>query len=105
LNICLKPNAGDEQFIEAFSKVYEFIDSAKSELIILQCGADGLKNDPLTHLAYSENAHYHAAKELHKLAHKHNAKMIALGGGGYNRDNIARAWSNVVKALLEDIVI
>jgi hypothetical protein len=25
--------------------------------------------------------------------------MIALGGGGYNRNNIAAAWVEVVKAL------
>jgi acetoin utilization deacetylase AcuC-like enzyme len=25
--------------------------------------------------------------------------MIALGGGGYNRNNIAIAWSEVVKVL------
>ena len=101
LNICLKPGADDQQFIEAFDKVYQFVDKAEPELIVLQCGADGLKNDPLTHLAYTADAHYHATKQLHRLAHKHDAKIVALGGGGYNRDNIARAWSNVVKALLE----
>ncbi len=102
MNICLKPNADDEQFIKAFERVEAFIDDAKPEFIILQCGADSLKDDPITHLAYSENAHYHASKALHKLAHKHsNGRFIALGGGGYNRDNLARAWSNVVKAMLE----
>ncbi|RMF32498.1 MAG: acetoin utilization protein AcuC [Candidatus Nitrosothermus koennekii] len=100
MNICMKPNADEEEFIKAFDKAKEFIDNSKPELIIFQCGADCLKGDPITHLAYTEKAHYYASKELHKLAHKHNAKIIALGGGGYNRNNIARAWLEVVKGLL-----
>jgi acetoin utilization deacetylase AcuC-like enzyme len=27
--------------------------------------------------------------------------MLALGGGGYNRRNIARAWTRVLQALVE----
>jgi acetoin utilization deacetylase AcuC-like enzyme len=27
--------------------------------------------------------------------------VLALGGGGYNRQNIARAWTRVVEALVE----
>jgi acetoin utilization deacetylase AcuC-like enzyme len=26
--------------------------------------------------------------------------LLALGGGGYNRDNLARAWTAVITALL-----
>jgi len=101
INLPLRPYATDDDFISAFTKVDEFVDNAKPELIILQCGADGLKGDPITHLQYSANAHKHATKALHKLAHKHcNGRIIALGGGGYNRDNIAAAWVEVVKALI-----
>ena len=101
INLPLRPYATDDDFINAFNKVEEFVDNAKPELIILQCGADGLKGDPITHLQYSANAHKHATSSLHKLAHKHcNGRIIALGGGGYNRDNIASAWVEVVKALI-----
>lgn len=101
INLPLKPYATDNDFMQAFNKVEDFLDSAKPELIILQCGADGLKGDPITHLQYSANVHQHATSILHKLAHKHcNGRMIALGGGGYNRNNIADAWVEVVKALI-----
>lgn len=100
LNLPLKPLATDDDFINVFNKVEEFIDNSKPELIILQCGADGLKGDPITHLQYSANAHKHATNVLHKLAHKHcSGRMIALGGGGYNRGNIGDAWVEVVKEL------
>ena len=28
--------------------------------------------------------------------------LLAVGGGGYNRDNIARAWTSVVAAMVEN---
>ncbi len=103
LNICLAPNSNDQVFLNVFTKVINFIDRARPELIILQCGADGLKGDPITHLAYSEYIHYHVTKELDKIAKKYaKGMLIALGGGGYNRDNIAKAWTSVVKAMIEN---
>ncbi len=57
LNIPLEPDAGDVEFIEGFGKIEHFIESVKPELIILQCGADGLAGDPITHLRYTSKAH------------------------------------------------
>ena len=99
LNVALEPSAGDSEFVAAFSEIEKFIDGSRPELIILQCGADGLAGDPITHLQYSPAAHRHAADSLHRLAHKHcSGRIIALGGGGYNRTNIANAWVEVVKS-------
>ena len=100
LNLPMKPFANDNDFVNAFKRAEQFLDDAKPELIILQSGGDSMKGDPITHLSFSENAYRYAADTLHQLAHKHcNGRMIALGGGGYNRNNIAAAWVEVVKAL------
>lgn len=98
LNIPLKPNSNDKDFIDSFIRIEEFIDNiAKPELIILQCGADGIAGDPLTHLQYSSKAYAYAAEKLHYLSHKYcNGRIIALGGGGYNQINIADAWTEIV---------
>ncbi|MCP8307331.1 MAG: acetoin utilization protein AcuC [archaeon] len=102
LNIPLEPGAGDKEFKEAFIKVEEFAHQIKPELIIFQCGADGLENDPLTHLRYTEEAHRYSTKRLHEISHELcNGRIIALGGGGYNLNNVAKAWLEVVKGLLD----
>jgi acetoin utilization protein AcuC len=103
LNIPIAPNSTDDDFISAFNKVEKFInDIAKPELIILQCGADSLNGDPITHLRYTANAHRYAADSLHRLAHYHcNGRIVALGGGGYNRANIADAWTTIVKSFVK----
>jgi acetoin utilization protein AcuC len=100
LNIPMPPGAADQEFFAAWEEVERYLDGAAPELILLQCGADSLSGDPITHLAYSEEAHAHAATRLRALADDFcNGRMLALGGGGYDRGNLSRAWTRVVEAL------
>lgn len=100
LNVPMMPGAGDEQFLEAWEEVEAHIDAGRPELVLLQCGADSLGGDPLAHLEYTEAAHAHAAARLLKLAQRHaGGRLLAMGGGGYDRRNLARAWTAVVEAL------
>ena len=101
-NISLKPRDGDVVFQENWTHIQAFLDDSEPEFFILQCGADSLLGDPITNLALSERSHYLAAQSLTVLAEKHaKGRIIALGGGGYNRDNIGRAWTQVVKAFVD----
>jgi acetoin utilization protein AcuC len=103
LNVPMPPRANDKTFFEAWEPLERFLDQAQPEFVLLQCGADSLANDPITHLQYSEAAHRYAAQRLRRLAEQHCAgRLLALGGGGYNRANLARAWTAVVEALLGD---
>ena len=71
------------------------------EFILLQCGADSLEGDPITHLAFSEEAHAYAAAAVCRIADElGHGRVLAMGGGGYNRQNLARAWTRVVEALV-----
>ncbi len=100
LNLPLPAGAGDAEFLAAFAEVEAYVDARRPQLILLQCGADSLAGDPITHLAYTEAAHAHAAARLRVLAERHGeGRLLAMGGGGYNRRNLARAWTRVVEAL------
>jgi acetoin utilization protein AcuC len=105
LNIPLKPASNDDDFIDAFKKVEDFIDDiARPELIIFQCGADGIGGDPLTHLRFTTKSHAYAADKLHQLSHKHcDGRLISLGGGGYNHANLADGWTAVIRAFVQDV--
>jgi len=101
LNIPLQPGSTDKEFFEAFKEVEKFAKKVKPELILLQCGADGLEGDPITHLRYTYRAHRHAAEVLHEIAHIFcKGRLVATGGGGYNENNTAAAWSAVLMAFL-----
>jgi acetoin utilization protein AcuC len=102
LNIPMPPRAGDVEFRAAWTAVEQLLAQYPPDFILLQCGADSLAGDPITHLAYSEESHRYAAARLRELAGRYCAgRLLAMGGGGYNRANLARAWTAVVEALLD----
>ena len=102
LNIPMAPGADDSDFRAAWQRVESYLDRAAPEFILLQAGADSLEGDPITHLCYTEEAHAEAAAALCKLADKHcDGRIVGTGGGGYNRRNLARAWTRVVQSFVE----
>ncbi len=101
LNIPVPPGAGDSDFSREWARVERYLDHAKPEFILFQGGADSLEGDPITHLCYTEQAHADAATALCRLADKHcGGRIVATGGGGYNRQNLARAWTRIVESFV-----
>ena len=101
LNIPMEPGADDAAFHRVWPQVEEFVRAGKPEFIILQAGADSIAGDPITHMQFTPAAHAHAAARLCALADEFcQGRIIALGGGGYNRDNLAAAWTGVVESLV-----
>lgn len=100
LNFPMPPGAGDELFMELWPRAEEFIRTSKPEFVIVQCGADSVYGDPITHMAYTESVHKHAVTNGCRIANTFcGGRVIALGGGGYNLDNIAKTWTAVVSAM------
>jgi len=101
LNVPLPPGADPEVFAAVWPRVLAHLERFAPEFIILQCGADSLEGDPITHLRFTPEVHGRAARELGVLADRlGHGRVLALGGGGYNRTNLANAWSAVVENLL-----
>ena len=85
----------------AWSRIEEYLRASRPEFILLQCGADSLEGDPITHLAFSEEAHARAAASVCRIADElGHGRVLGMGGGGYNRRNLARAWTRVVEAFV-----
>jgi len=102
LNLPLPPGAGDAEFLAAWPAIEAHVERYAPEFVIFQCGADSLGGDPITHLRLTEDAHAHAARRLCAVADRHaSGRILGFGGGGYNRRNIARAWTRVVEAFVE----
>jgi acetoin utilization protein AcuC len=101
LNLPMPPGSGDAAFELVWPQVTAHLERFEPEFIILQCGADSLEGDPITHLRFSPKTHGRAARELTELAERlGHGRVLALGGGGYNRPNLAHAWTAVVESLL-----
>ena len=101
LNIPLPPNSTDKIAKALWDNAENFIDKFKPEFIMLQCGADSLAGDPITQLNLTSNFHAYVTSRLSLLANKHcEGRLLAMGGGGYNLDNIKTAWNDVIEELI-----
>jgi len=63
----------------------------RPQAVMIQCGADGLEEDPLARLSLSNNAHRAVVRAVMGLA----PRLIVLGGGGYNPWSVARCWAGI----------
>ncbi len=71
--------------------ILPLIDWFRPQAIFLQCGADGLEEDPLARLSLSNNAHIGVVAALLGRA----PRLLVTGGGGYNPFTVARCWACV----------
>jgi acetoin utilization protein AcuC len=90
LNLPLPPSSDDEIFLRAFERIVpEAVAMFRPDVIVSQLGVDGFRSDPLTHLNYTTNGYCGAVEAIRALS----PKWVALGGGGYDVANVARAWT------------
>jgi acetoin utilization protein AcuC len=103
LNIPVPPYSNDAVFQEVWPQIENYLRSHEPEFILLQCGADSIAGDPITNMEFSPASHAYAAQRLCSIADDFcDGRMLAMGGGGYNHDNIARGWTAVVDAMIKN---
>ena len=99
VNLPLPPEADDEIIVKGFKEVVPLlIEKFKPDILVTQLGVDTFRTDPLTHLNLTMNGFEQMIKGLRALG----LPWVALGGGGYNLGNVARAWT-LVWAIMNDV--
>ncbi len=90
VNLPLQPFTDDEVYLEAFEAVVPPVVKAfRPDVVVAQLGIDSHWTDPLTHLALTVNGFAQALRRILELS----PRLVALGGGGYDLGNVARAWT------------
>ncbi|MBI3625285.1 MAG: acetoin utilization protein AcuC [Candidatus Rokubacteria bacterium] len=90
VNLPLEPYTDDEVYAQAFDAVIPpLIAAFKPDVVVAQLGIDSHATDPLTHLAFSVQGFTRAVARIVELS----PRLVALGGGGYDLTNVARAWT------------
>jgi acetoin utilization protein AcuC len=99
VNVPLPPDTDDELFLHALIEVVPpLVDAFRPDIVVSQLGVDTFRSDPLAHLNLTSNGFGRAVKMIQSLA----PKWVALGGGGYDIANVARAWT-LAWAIMNDI--
>ena len=91
VNVPLYPYTTDEVYLWAVREVaMPLLRRFRPDVIVTQLGIDSHFRDPITHLALSVQGHAAVVEELGSLG---VGKWLALGGGGYDLQAVARAWA------------
>jgi acetoin utilization protein AcuC len=90
VNLPFPPYTDDEVYVWAFEEIVPpLIDAFKPDIVVTQLGVDSFYNDPLTSLHLTIHGYEKIIRRIKELAHR----WVALGGGGYDVSNVARAWT------------
>jgi len=90
VNVPMRPGTDDRVFWEGFGSVVpELMERFDPDVVVSQLGVDTFVNDPLAALELTTNGFCRAITYLREQG----IPWVALGGGGYNPANVARAWT------------
>jgi acetoin utilization protein AcuC len=90
VNVPMLPGTDDEVFWLGFSAIVpQLMECFKPDVIVSQLGVDSFVTDPLASLELTNNGFSEVISFLKEQA----PAWVALGGGGYNVRNVARAWT------------
>jgi acetoin utilization protein AcuC len=101
INLPLQPFTDDAVYAPAFEAVVpKLLGAFAPDALVLQLGIDSHRTDPLTHLAFTVQGFDAAVRRLLGLV----PRVVALGGGGYDLPNVARAWT-AAWAAMNDVAL
>jgi acetoin utilization protein AcuC len=90
VNLPLEAFTDDEVYTEGFEAIVPpLLRAFRPDVVVAQLGIDSHRTDPLTHLAFTVQGFARTVGRIVELA----PRLVALGGGGYNLPNVARAWT------------
>ena len=90
VNVPMLPGTDDKVFFMGFQHlVPRLMEAFRPHVIVSQLGVDTFREDPLANLELTTNGF---CKVIDYLT-KHAPAWVALGGGGYDMSNVARAWT------------
>jgi len=90
VNIPLYPGTDDETYVWAFEEIVpSLIALYQPDVLVTQLGVDSFATDPLTDLRLTTHGYTRVVERLKRFG----LPWVALGGGGYNLSNVARAWT------------
>lgn len=90
VNVPLWPGTDDWLYLRAFDEiVVPLVRAYKPDVVVTQLGVDTFHGDPLASLDLTT----HGFTRVLERMRENFPRWVALGGGGYEMTNVARAWT------------
>jgi len=101
VNVPMPAYADDDLFLYAFNEVVPpLIDKYKPDIVVSLLGVDTFSTDPLAHLNCTNNGFFAVIGRIREIA----PRWVALGGGGYDIANVAKAWT-LAWSIMNDVTL
>lgn len=102
VNVPLPPYTFDEAYLYAFNEIVPpLVRAYRPDLLLQQSGVDTHYTDPLTSEALTTRVYPRVVATMHSLAHEVcGGRYLLFGGGGYQLDVVARAWTSMMCEIL-----
>ena len=98
VNLPLFPYTTDDVYLWAFRQVVPpLLEAFRPDVLVTQLGIDSHYLDPITHLALTVQGFGRVVAEFPGSA----PRWLALGGGGYDLQAVARAWTTAYGIMSE----
>lgn len=92
LNLPVPRHINDDEFLLVIRELCRRrLERLQPEAVVVTCGADALKGDPLSSMRVSNEALWAATEASISLSER----AVVLGGGGYNPWTTARLWAGL----------
>ncbi len=105
VNVPLYPYTTDDVYLWAFNEIVPpLLGAFNPDVLVTQLGIDSHFKDPITHLSLTVQGIEQIVREFTKPNLKYG-KWLALGGGGYDIQAVARAWTLAYGVMTDQIFL
>ena len=106
VSIALAAGASDHTFHSIWTSIEMIKNDFRPDYVVVQCGLDGLAGDPCKVWNWSLDGKAGSLGWcVRRVTEDWNLKTLFLGGGGYNSQNAARAWTYLTAIIVSGQVV
>lgn len=105
LNIPLRRGLSDQSLLVLTDEVIipvinSYLKQGAKQSVVVQCGVDSLAADPCNEFNLSIEGYCATIAKIQRTASTLGAKLLILGGGGYNKSAASRCYSAILATML-----
>lgn len=104
LNVPLMPSESEQEIMKrVLPLIPQFVKPFKPDIMIVQMGVDGHRDDPMSSLDLSDRFYDSISKIVARCAKNNDFPVVLLGGGGFNFPKTAKLWRTIVENFMEEM--